>query len=105
MIGFQSAETFNYNPFQNIFTTSKYRFTASTYKYIFENWIVVFGDALFEIDENSNLVKKQEFKDSSNSLNSYGYFKRGNNIYFILNGPKLYRIKTVTKSIESINFI
>ena len=103
--GYNTAEFFNYNPYQNIFSTSKYSFTASSYKYIFENWIVVFGNALFEIDENLNLIKRQDFKDPGTNLNSSATFRRGKNIYFLLYTPKLYRIKTDTKAIESINLI
>ena len=84
---------------------SKYSFTVNTYKYIFENWIVVFGNALFEIDKNSDCIKRQEFKDSGTDLNSCATFRRGNHIYFLLHTPILYRIKTDTKSIDLINFI
>ena len=105
VMGYQSAHMFSYNPFQNIFTAHKYNFSTNKYKYIFENWIVSFQNALFEIDENLNLIKRQEFKDSGLWLNHTGKYKRANNLYFLLGGPKLYRIKTDTKVIELINFI
>ena len=103
--GYSCQQLYDYNPYQNLFTISKYILTANEYKYIFENWIVEFGKGLYEIEENSNLTKRQEFKDSGNGLNSSATFRRGNYIYFITYGPKLYRIKTETKTIESINFI
>ena len=74
--GCQSQELYNYNPVQNVFSNSKYRFIGTNFKYIFENWIVVFGNSLFEIDENLNLIKRQEFKETGTHLNSSQHSKR-----------------------------
>ena len=104
VFGYQSAELFNFNPDQNSFTT-KFSFTTNTMKFIFENWIVVFGKGLYQIDYDSKLIKKQEFNDQGDFLNSSANFRRGNNIYFLVHGPKLYRIKTDSGSIEQINFV
>ena len=97
MCGYNSAELFKYNPYQNLFASSKYNFTANSYKYISENWIVEFGNALFEIDENLNLIRRQNFKYAGTNLNSSATWRRGNNIYFLLHPSKLYRIKPIRR--------
>ena len=103
--GFQSTNIYIYHPNQNIFYTSKFSFTASSYKYLFENWIVCFGSRLYEIDGDENLVAWQNFTDAGNYPNSSASFRRGKNIYFAITGPRLYRINTENKSIESVNIL
>ena len=36
----------------------------------------MFGNSLFEIDENLNLIKRQEFKETGTHLNSSQHSKR-----------------------------
>ena len=103
--GYNSPSLFIYNIEKNTFSDSNYNFEAKTYKYIYENWIVCFNGHLYEIDERENLIKHQPFLDCGDNLNSSAYFKRGKEIYFVLDGPKLYRINTDRKIIESISFI
>ena len=103
--GYDSSTFFTYNILQNTFSYSKYSFTANSWKYLFENWIVVPGNALFEIDENLNIVKRQEFKDSGTNMSSSATFSKGDYLYFTFNTHKIYRINRERKTIESISFI
>ena len=99
--GLQTSEIFKYDPVLDTFKTANFKLFKG-YKYIFENWVVSFEDSLYEINANEELKKRQAFKEKGSGLNSYGYFKRGNNIYFLTQGEKLYRIKTDQNSIESV---
>ena len=94
-----------FNIEKNTFSNVYYTFESKTYKYIFENWIVCFEGHLYEIEKFDNMIKHQPFLDEGKNLNSSAYFKRGKEIYFVIDGPKLYRIKTDRKIIESISFI
>ena len=102
--GYYLTDLIYYNPSQNTYTNSKYPFKAKTYKYLFENWVVCFEDHLYEIEKNGDLIKRQSIKKiEGDSLNSSCGFRRGKNIYFVLNTPELYCIKTDTKTIECIS--
>ncbi len=63
------------------------------------------GNALFQIDENLNIVKRQEFKDSGTNMSSSATFSKGDYLYFTFNTHKIYRINRERKTIESISFI
>ena len=102
--GYNSSAIFIYDILQNVFKPSKDNFTADSWKYIFGNWIVVFGNALFEIDKDFNFVKRQECKDSGSGLNSCASFIRGDYLYFTLYTQKIYRINRERKIIESFDF-
>ena len=103
--GYHSKNIFIYNPNKNKYYTSKFSFHQTSFKFLFENWIVCFGSCLYEIDGDENLVAWQNFKDSGKYYNSSASFRRGKNIYFVLDGPSLYRINTEKKSIELVNIL
>ena len=103
LAGYQSKNIFVYHPIQNNFITTKYSFNLNSYKFLFQNWVVCFGNSLYEIDDNQNLIARQQFNDSGMNLNSSASFRRGKSIYFIVQGPKLYRINTEKKLIELVN--
>ena len=100
--GYQSPTIFEYLPQENIFSKTNYVLTSSSHKYVFKNWIVCFGSSLYEIDENGKMVERQKITETFSALNSSCSFIRKNYIYFILAGPRIYRININTKSLESI---
>ena len=103
--GFNSGSIFIYNPIEDYFRCSDYLLANNKYKFIFKNWVVCFGEFLYFIDRNQKLLKKQILIDSGASLNSSCPFIRNKYIYFVLHGPKLYRICTESHSIEQISIV
>ena len=103
--GYQSKNIFVYHPTQNNFNITKFSFKQTAFKFLVENWVVCFGDCLYEIDVDENLIARQKFSDVGGNFNSNASFRRGRNIYFALTGPKLYRINTEMKLVELVNII
>ena len=102
---YERAAILCYSPFLNAFKESKYVFLSHSEKYLFENWVVCIGTFLYEIDEEGNLIKRVSVGFDFDCLNSSGYFKRGNSIYFVTSKSQIYRIKTDLKTLELINYI
>ena len=61
-----------------------------------------FDNYLYEIEKDQSLVRRNPIKDSGRFYNSSASFKRGKYIYFVLEGPILYRIDTKDKVLEKI---
>ena len=96
------AGILGYNPNQNTYLSRIDYFAENRDKYIFENWIVCFGDYLYEINEDHNLIKRSPLKGSCNGINSCCSFKRGASIYFLTSSYDLYSIRTDSKTVDFI---
>jgi hypothetical protein len=100
--GYQSSNIFAYEPDQNQFSLCKYLLSANAHKYLIENWIVCFGNFLYEIDTQENLVVRESILSQGNWLNSSAWFKRGKFIYFVVTDHGLYRINCESKTIQLV---
>ena len=102
--GSQSSSIFTYDPRSDTFSTFQYLFPKFREKFTIRNWIVCFKDYLYEIDEDENLIKHQKIEESGGNYNSSATFKRGKNIYFVLNRSRICRINTECKTMEILNY-
>ena len=101
--GYQSSVIFEYKIEKDTFSATNYCFNSHSYNFVFKNWIVCFGNSLFEIEEGGNLIERQKIIEEGGFLNSNCSYIRQKYIYFILIGRKVYRINIESKSLESIN--
>jgi hypothetical protein len=102
VIGFQSPTLFRYDINKNSFSNS-INFTGESYKYIFENWIVVFGGYLYYTKDFKVAEQRHKVDESGNNLTIFSSFKRDKFIYFIISNNIFYRINTTTGSLEKVN--
>jgi hypothetical protein len=102
VVGFYSAVIYLYNSDKDTYSYLDAKIPSNIHKMLIGNFLTCFGGHLYEISDG-NLVIRQSFTDYGGNIITLGYFKRDKYYYFLLNGPKLYRIDTTSKTIERLN--
>ena len=84
------------NSFEVLFTIKN-----GNNKYLHENWVVSFGDSLYEI-KNDKLIKYHDLTIDQNQLALNGGFRKGKFIYFVTFDQVIYRIDTQKKVVCNV---
>jgi hypothetical protein len=101
VIGFKLNYLLQYNVKDNYYSLG-FDFKANTSKYIFENWIIVRKDFLYEIIDENNYQRRSKVDYPLEDLSNYCGYRRGVYIYFAQYDGEIFRIDTENKIVNKL---